>query len=217
MDAALLCGDALPIRDDLDLRYVHCPKKYRVLGDYSTFWSGSRSLPVPVMMIGGNHEPWNYLDEYPNGGELIKNLYFLGRVGVIETHGLRIGGVSAIHSDEFFGQPHPVPPYPENIKKRLAFHTEHDIERAFDLGKLDILLLHEWPSLMRRAQDASWPYKWHYVGSEYLSLLVEHLEPRKCFCGHMHHTASITWGSTEIICLGDFSRDPEQGHLVVDM
>ena len=62
LDLVLQCGDAQPFRNEDDLEYMHCPKKYRELGDFRVFYEGAEQFPLPVLFIGGNHEPWNFLN-----------------------------------------------------------------------------------------------------------------------------------------------------------
>jgi Icc-related predicted phosphoesterase len=69
---------------------------------------------------------------------------------------------------------------------------------------------------MNAARDAGWPSHWTHVGCEYLSPVVESLRPRWVFCGHMHHKAHHRVGSTEIICLSDFHRDPANAAEVIN-
>jgi lariat debranching enzyme len=162
------CGDAQPIRNEDDPGYMHCPKKYRELGDFWMFHDGVEKFPVPLLFIGGNHEPWNYLDENREGGLLADNIEFLGRVGMRIINGTRIVGLSGVHSPKYFNTPHIDWPYPISRKKQATYYNSEDLDKALSFGEADILLLHEWPSLMNEAKDKNWPPQWGNVGSEHL-------------------------------------------------
>jgi Icc-related predicted phosphoesterase len=216
LDLVLQCGDAQPFRDEADLEYMHCPKKYRELGEFWGFHQCIEEFPVPLLFIGGNHEPWGYLDEHRNGGRLAPNIEFLGRAGIREVGGLRIAGISGNYSPEHFHAPHPSVPYPISRRKEATYYNQDDVDKALEFGSADILLLHNWPDLMNAARDAGWPVHWGQVGCEYLSLVVEALGPRWVFCGHMHFPARHRLGRTDIVCLSDFHRDPANALAVMD-
>lgn len=216
LDLVLQCGDAQPFRNEDDLEYMHCPKKYRELGNFWIFYEGAEKFPVPVLFIGGNHEPWNFLDENREGGVLAPNIEFIGRVGMHEIMGTRIAGISGVHSPKHFTAPHPEWPYPLAMRKQASYFNSDDIDKVLEFGKADILLLHEWPSLMNGARNKKWPSHWGSVGSEPLTELVELLSPRYVFCGHMHAPARYQSGRTQIVCLSDFHRDPENAYVILD-
>lgn len=216
LDLILQCGDAQPIRDENDLEYIHCPKKYRKLGDFHVFYNGTEKFPLPLLLIGGNHEPWNFLDENREGGLLAPNIEFMGRVGMRKIMGTRIVGMSGVYSSKHFNAPHPKWPYPISMRKQASYFNSDDLEKVLEFGKADILLLHEWPSLMNGARNKEWPSHWGTVGSEPLTRLMELLNPKYLFCGHMHTPAQHRIGRTEIVCLSDFHRDPENAYVVVD-
>ena len=216
LDLVLQCGDAQPIRNEYDLEYMHCPKKYRKLGDFWMFHDGAKDFPVPLLFIGGNHEPWNYLDQNLEGAFLATNIEFIGRVGMREIMGTRIVGISGVYSPKYFNAPHPEWPYPTSKRKQASYFNSEDLENALEFGKADILLFHEWPSLMNSARGNEWPSHWGTVGSENLTELVELLSPKYVFCGHMHAHARYKKEGTEVVCLSDFHRDPENAYVVLD-
>ena len=216
LDLVLQCGDAQPFRDEEDLEYMACPEKYRELGDFWFVHQGGERFPVRTLLIGGNHDPWNVFDQNPLGCELAPNIEFMGRVGMRRIDGLKIVGVSGVYSEKYFGEPHMGWPYPRNLKKQATYYNSADIKKAMSFGQPDILLLHEWPHLMSKARDDSWPSNWNNVGSEELSVLIESLSPRWCFCGHMHKYAEHKFRRTSIICLSDFHRDPENSYVILD-
>lgn len=192
LDMVLQCGDAQPIRGENDLEYMHCPEKYRTIGDFSKFSNGIEKFPLPLLFIGGNHEPWNFLDEKSEGGFLTHNIEFLGRVGKRNIDGIDIVGVSGIFSQRFFNEPRPVQPYPISKRRQVTYFNNNDIEKAMKAGRTDILLTHEWPvPLNDDAKDQKSAFHWSTVGSEPLSRLVDRLKPKYIFCGHMHVSARL--------------------------
>jgi len=111
LDLVLQCGDAQPFRNEADMEYMNCPQRFRVLGDFYKFHTGQEEFPVPLIFIGGNHEPWLLLDENKGEVELAPNVNFMGRVGVYEVDDLKIAGVSGIYSDKYHNTPHLRVPY----------------------------------------------------------------------------------------------------------
>jgi len=153
LDLVLQCGDAQPIRDEDDLEYVHCPMKYRKPGDFWMFHEGAERFPVPVLFIGGNHEPWNFLDQNREGGILAPNIEFMGWVGMREIMGISIIGISGVYSPKHFNAPHPKWAYPISKRRQASYFNNEDVEKALEFGKADILLLYEWPSLMNGSRQ----------------------------------------------------------------
>ena len=216
LDLVLQCGDAQPFRDEVDLEYMASPEKYRELGDFWFFHQGGERFPVPTFLIRGNHDPWNLYDQNPSGCELALNVEYMGRVGMRKIDGIKVVGISGVYSEKYFGEPHVRWPYASNRKKQATYYNSTDINRAKSFGQPDILLLHEWPSLMSKARDNSWPSNWNNVGSKELSVLIETLSPRWCFCGHMHRYAEHKHRRTNLICLSDFHRDPVNSYVILD-
>jgi hypothetical protein len=179
----LQVGDFQPIRDAADLASTPVPAKYRRMGDFADFYEERSEFPWPVRFIGGNHEPFGLLNSMPKGGDVAYHCHYLGRAGAINHAGLRIGYLSGIS-----------PPESPRRQRRAAkcpgpYYTEHDLSRATAAGRVDLLLLHQWPegaidrpeaSGRRRAAGASDP------GSETARILVELLQPQVVFAGHMH-------------------------------
>ena len=99
VDILLMCGDFQAVRNRLDLGTLHCPQKYRRMGDFSKYYSGLAKAPLLTVFIGGNHEAVSHMWELYHGGWVAPNIYYMGHAGVIRVGDLRIGGISGIHSD----------------------------------------------------------------------------------------------------------------------
>lgn len=169
-------GDFEPIRDESDLETVAGPAHRRKVGSFHQVVSGELHYPAEVLFIGGNHEPYGWLEEYPTGGELIPGITYLGRAGVVARHGLRIAGLSGIHSPTRYAKPLP-PDWAKSATtlKEPTYFRQPDVERLRRAGRVDILLTHDWPS-------------GHFgpFGNPQSRTLLETLRPRLHLAGHMH-------------------------------
>ena len=79
-----------------DLKTMACPPKYKAMQQFWKYYKGQKRAPVMTILIGGNHEATNHLQELPYGGWLAENIYYLGYAGVVNYGGIRIGGISGI-------------------------------------------------------------------------------------------------------------------------
>lgn len=173
----LQVGDFEPHRHQADLATMAAPRKYRKLGDFPAFHRGEAAFPWPVYFIGGNHEPYGFLDQVPEGGTIAENCHYLGRVGRVELCHLRIVGLSGIYHPGGFVTPRPgIARLNETSNKAYTCFLESEVEQALAYGKADVLLLHDWPAGLIEQP----------VPNEYAWLLVEGLRPRLVLCGHMH-------------------------------
>ncbi|MGE0710544.1 MAG: metallophosphoesterase [Planctomycetota bacterium] len=212
----LQVGDLEPHRHEQDLASMAAPAKYRDLGDFPTYHRGERALPWPVCFVGGNHEPYGWLDELPAGGELIENCRYLGRAGVAELGGLRVVGLSGIHRERDYERPRPGPGERCSPKERIGFR-EGEVEAALAHGRADVLVLHDWPSGIDQGLPTGLRRGAGGFGNEPARLLVELLRPRLVLCGHMHfrHRARVplrgTGGAAEVCCLAKVSHSPPPG------
>lgn len=103
--------------------------------------------PYLTIFIGGNHEASNVLEENYYGGWITKNIFYLGKAGVIQFKGLRIAGVSGIFKDFDYYKGH----HEKNVLKNLksVYHyREFEILKMSLLqqNKLDFILSHDWPT-----------------------------------------------------------------------
>lgn len=217
----LQVGDFEPHRHETDLATMAAPTKYKKLGDFSSYARGASAFPWPIYFIGGNHEPYGFLDANPQGFELVHNCHYLGRVGLVEQYGLRIAGVSGIYREDVFKQPRPDAADIEKISnKQFAYFNEQDIDQALALDPVDILMLHDWPSNIIAPADAGQfeqqrrSVTYHEVGNGYARFLVDTLRPKLVLCGHMHkpYRTSIqhpTGEISQICCLASVEQGKE--------
>ena len=83
IDVLLCCGDVQTLRNPTDFHSLAVPPKYKAMGDFHAYYSGRKVAPILTIMIGGNHESSNYLQELHYGGWVAPNIYYLGAAGVI--------------------------------------------------------------------------------------------------------------------------------------
>jgi hypothetical protein len=93
----LQVGDFEPHRNKDDVLSMAAPSKYKKLGDFPEYFKGKRTFPWLVYFIGGNHEPYIFLDHISEGGAIINNCFYFGRSGVTTIEGLRVAGLSGIY------------------------------------------------------------------------------------------------------------------------
>lgn len=189
----LQVGDFEPHRNEADLATMAAPAKYRVLGDFPDFYSGEFRFPWPVYFIGGNHEPYGFLDTTPQGVKIAENCVYLGRAGTVQISGLRVVGLSGIFNYDNFSVARPsVAELATRKKKDYTYFNKEDVDCAVDFGSTDILIVHEWPAdIIAEADSALFEQqrrsmRYDSVGNEYAGILVELLSPRLVLCGHMH-------------------------------
>lgn len=196
-DAILCVGDLETVRTSDDLYHLPGPEKHRKLGDFPFYWE-QQHVPIPTFFIGGNHEAFNLLEPFAHGGTIMRNLHYIGRTGVVHLDGLAIGGLSGIHSSHFFEQPRG----PYEPGKQRTYYNNDDIEQLKSYGKLDILLLHDWPF---RPKIAGPPHDRRITGKErdfpHIEELIQATQPGTVFCGHIHIPYECRIGNSTILCL----------------
>lgn len=61
---------------------------------FCRYYSGEKLAPILTILIGGNHEASNYLQELPYGGWVAPRIYYMGYAGVIDIAGIDIEHLS---------------------------------------------------------------------------------------------------------------------------
>ncbi|MBP0017165.1 MAG: metallophosphoesterase [Cyanobacteria bacterium SBLK] len=202
----LQVGDFEPHRHEADLQTMDAPGKYRKLGSFAHFYNGSAVFPYPVWFIGGNHEPYGFLDRIANNTEIATNCYYLGRVGTVELAGLKIVGLSGIYKEHLFEKRPPIEEIDRHSNADYIGFTENEVLQGLEFQRADILLLHEWPRGLMTPDNRLDVIDPEMVGNEYARMLVDSLKPRLVLCGHMHRyfCHQIVWPDdtiTRVCCL----------------
>jgi len=211
----LQVGDFEPHRNEEDLETMAAPAKYRELGDFPAFYSGEVLFPWPVYFIGGNHEPYGFLDTIPKGGPVLENCFYLGRAGVATLYGLKVTGMSGIYSPAKFESPRPrISDLKKRSNKDYTYFNQEDVERTLDFGRPDILLVHDWPARIIPYEDRGQfeqqrrSPNYTSVGNEYARVLMDLLSPRLMLCGHMHkkyrnRVTTKSGAAVDVCCLAN--------------
>jgi lariat debranching enzyme len=224
IDAVLQVGDFQAVRDEKDLARMAIPGKYKVTGDYPDYHNEG-VVPKRTFFIGGNHDNDHWHREHPEGHELVEGLSYLGRSGVMDLSGTNVAWISGNYSEQSF----------EGIrkgKKKNKYHhfTLDDVGKVLKSGEaIDILLLHEWPSIrelsdyidagsVKDAENLDHALK-RDVGVRELSDVVKQLKPRYVFAGHQHTDLDLdldfAGSKTKFVALGKV-QSPETSFYVLD-
>ena len=178
LDFVLQVGDFEPHRDETDLATMAAPAKYRDVGDFPQFASGQARFPWPLYFIGGNHEPYGFLDALPDSSHVAPSCIYIGRANAIEIGGCRVAGLSGIFQPYLFHQKRPdVSQFGRKSNKDWIGWNEGDIEKLLTLGRAEIFLLHEWPISFGDNQR-------HFAdvaAREWIELALESLRPHSDF------------------------------------
>jgi len=211
IDLLLCCGDVQTLRNTDDFHSLNVPQKYKRIGDFHAYYSGQKVAPILTIMIGGNHEASNYLQELHYGGWVAPNIYYLGAAGVINVckktsfssvSSLRIGGVSGIYSPHHFKLGRfEVPPYGQ-LELRSVYHTrEVEVKRlealaAMNERPIDVFISHDWPrgiyhhgnvnQLLKKKPFFQKEVQENSLGSPANEQLLHLLRPRYWFSAHLH-------------------------------
>lgn len=143
LNFVLQVGDFEPHRNREDLMTMDAPTKYKKLGDFAHFYQHQAHFPYPLYFIGGNHEPYGFLDSFPDGKEIAPNFHYLGRVNAINLFGLKIICVSGIYKPDLFTFRPLIDEIEFHSNKKYIGFTEAEIARAIDYQNADILMMHE--------------------------------------------------------------------------
>jgi lariat debranching enzyme len=213
IDVLLCCGDVQTLRNTDDYHALAVPQKYKAMGDFHQYYSGEKIAPILTVMIGGNHEASNYLQELYYGGWVAPNIYYMGAAGVVNlcklspdktlVSTLRIAGLSGIYkSHDYKLGRFEAPPYSQG-ELRSVYHTRHfEVERLRALASetttkpIDIMISHDWPrgieqhgnvnKLIQQKPFFKQEIESNSLGSPANEVLLHALKPRNWFAAHLH-------------------------------
>ena len=188
------------------------PAKYRELGDFHEYYSGTRTAPYLTLFVGGNHEASNYLWELYYGGWAAPNIFYMGAANVIRVGPLRIAGLSGIWKGYDFKKPHHERlPYNQDDIKSIYHVREIDVNKLLQIRtQVDIGISHDWPravewsgnfkQLFRKKKDFEEESKAGTLGSVAARYVIDRLRPAYWFSAHMHikFAATVDWEKKDI-------------------
>lgn len=174
------------------------PAKYRAIGDFHEYYSGTRHAPYLTLFVGGNHEASSHLMELFYGGWVAPNIYYLGSASVVRFGDLRIAGLSGIWNPGDYRKPHfERLPYGQR-EVRSVYHTrEWDVRRLCNVrSQVDVGISHDWPrgvewdgdwkGLFRRKDLFEKDAREGKLGSVAAREVLERLRPGWWFSAHLH-------------------------------
>jgi len=174
------------------------PAKFREIGDFHEFYSGSRKAPYLTIFVGGNHEASSHLWELYYGGWVAPNIYYMGAANVVRLGPVRIAGMSGIWKGYNYNKTHHERlPYNQNDIKSIYHVREPDIRRLLQIRtQVDIGISHDWPraiekygderELFRMKPDFEQESKDGSLGNQAATFVMDRLRPPYWFAAHMH-------------------------------
>ncbi|MCJ1311922.1 hypothetical protein MMC25_005595 [Agyrium rufum] len=207
------------------------PQKFRAMGDFHEYYSGTRKAKYLTIFIGGNHEASNHLLELFYGGWVAPNIYYMGAAGVVRLGSLRIAGLSGIWKGYDYRKPHHERiPYSDDDVRSCYHIREFDVKRLLHIrSQIDIGLSHDWPkgiewfgnhtALFREKPFFEEEARSGTLGSPVTRDLLNRLRPAYWFSAHLHckFAAVLQHESSETrVVNGVGSRQSESKIKVVD-
>ena len=197
------------------------------MGTFHKYYSGELEAPILTVVIGGNHEASNYVQELAFGGWLCPNIYYLGNCGVVDVANgvgeviITIGGLSGIYNYYSFPKErYERPPYNDS-SKRSVYHIRHidkTMLNSMPSGSIDIMLSHDWPKGITKYGNSD-ELKIHLkkqelsLGSPPTMEILQTLVPSYWFAAHLHQEFSAIYEEkTKFMGLDKIKRD-EDGRI----
>ncbi|KAL6949755.1 hypothetical protein ACO0QE_000413 [Hanseniaspora vineae] len=180
VDLLIILGDVQTLRSAQDLVSISIPPKYLYnnnvgkITDFPRFIKDQYKIPIPTIIIGGNHENMKQFAELPHGGYIYPDLYYMGLKSVVSFKGLKIAGFSGITNLYDVYKPLPVVPHFSetsansntsglnrlnqwwNKNKKTLYHVRFmELVPLYLYGvysdlPLDMVLSHDWPAVATR-------------------------------------------------------------------
>ncbi|KAK4108720.1 DBR1-domain-containing protein [Canariomyces notabilis] len=198
VDLLIIGGDFQAVRNAADLNVMSVPLKYRALGDFHEYYSGSRKAPYLTIFVGGNHEASAHLWELYYGGWVTPNIYYMGAANVLRLGGLRIAGMSGIFKGfDYKKQHHERLPFNADDIKSFYHTREIDVRKLLQLRtQVDIGISHDWPRRIEKHGDQEQLFRMKpafrsesrdgTLGNPAAEYVLNRLRPPYWFSAHMH-------------------------------
>jgi lariat debranching enzyme len=208
LDAVLAVGDveAFTTADD----HRRKAAKRTMPAEFSAYARGEARLGRPFHFIGGNNEDFETLHRMQQGGEVVPDVHYLGRVGTGTVAGLRLAWLSGIHAPKWF-ETALQPPESATTRKQAGYFRAGEVEQLAGAGAVELLLVHEWPRGLFARTPGKPVRPW--MGNPITRGLIDTLRPKWLLCGHSHERFAASLhhpggGLTRVACL-DEAAEPE--------
>ncbi|MFH1356387.1 MAG: DUF6088 family protein [bacterium] len=163
------------------------------LGNFKDYFELQKPLPVPTYFCKGNHEDFEFFENYDSQKQIIPSLFYIPNGEVINIQGVNIAFLGGNFSAKWFDKP--VPKYCQNQKIR-GYIRKDEIDRLKQYKEqIDILITHEPSTCL----NFSGPKKY---GCGIIDDLIKDIKPKYVFSGHIHKYAEGVIGETQCISLG---------------
>ncbi|KAL2160210.1 hypothetical protein VTH06DRAFT_1866 [Thermothelomyces fergusii] len=198
VDLLIIGGDFQAARNAADLNAMSVPPKYRQLGDFHEYYSGTRRAPFLTIFVGGNHEAASHLWELYYGGWVAPNIYYMGAANVLRLGPLRIAGMSGIYKGFDYLKPHHERlPFSHDDIRSFYHVREIDVRKLLQVrSQVDIGISHDWPRgiekygnrkrLFKMKPDFERESRAGELGSPAAESVLNWLRPRYWFSAHLH-------------------------------
>eukprot|EP01056_Protomagalhaensia_sp_Gyna25_P000840 Protomagalhaensia_sp_Gyna_25__839@NODE_1403_length_1867_cov_60_458425_g1131_i0_p1_GENE_NODE_1403_length_1867_cov_60_458425_g1131_i0NODE_1403_length_1867_cov_60_458425_g1131_i0_p1_ORF_typecomplete_len456_score46_83DBR1/PF05011_13/0_00071Metallophos/PF00149_28/0_063CytoC_RC/PF02276_18/0_069_NODE_1403_length_1867_cov_60_458425_g1131_i0581425 len=187
------------MRNKADLDSLACPRNYRQLRDFPSYYEGTQQAPFLTLFIGGNHEASGFLLPLWFGGWVAPNIYYLGRSGVVTIDGFRLAGVSGIYKRHDYQRGYyERMPLNESTMRSVYHVREIELKKlAMVGGPLRLVMSHDWPTeavqspydqarLLRKKPYFKDDLEAKELGNPHLTSLLRRLKPAFWMSAHLH-------------------------------
>jgi lariat debranching enzyme len=193
-----ICLQFQAVRNAFDLNVMSVPAKFREIGDFHEYYSGTRKAPYLTIFVGGNHEASSHLWELYYGGWVAPNIYYMGAANVVRLGPVRIAGMSGIWKGYNYNKTHHERlPYNQDDIKTIYHVREPDVRKLLQIRtQVDIGISHDWPraierygdekELFRMKPDFEQESKDGSLGNQAATYVMDRLRPPYWFAAHMH-------------------------------
>ena len=165
-------------------RKVHRKSRGCKIRDFADYYDGTETAEIPVLFIGGNHEPYQWMDGHDPDDQGIRwlapNWGYLGRAGAAILFGMRVAWLSGVYRKDSWDRDR------ESYPRSVSFNrveAKRTLKMGRSLGRIDLLLLHDWPEI---PTTVGYGRRAGRRGNPVARWLVDELRPSMVCCGHKH-------------------------------
>jgi predicted phosphodiesterase len=194
--------------------------------DWARIWADRCEMPIPTLVIMGNHEEPAAVRAWEQQPHRIPNLRLLPDGEVVNFLGVHIGGVHGNYSPRSYANPERVRFHREpSGSHKIAVHVYRpSVEKLMEYdGPMDMLITHDsasicFPAAFRRPMPAGVPEilglgfteSLHAKGCPGFDALLKKHQPKYYFYGHLHGSDVTQVGRThcELLNATQYSNEP---------